>query len=676
MKSAILISIFIGFGLSQAAQAAEQHDVTVFWQAKELLVKDTITPDPHYSQWYLSSRLVPKWIGSRPEKITAQSDQMTAYEFSPSATSITVQYNIPFDLLGIQSDPQSLSLLISSEQGLLPASGALMKIDVRTCLPDNMRSVSQGERTEVSHTRKRRCDSWRENQPQDSLYIVLGTFNEFEKKYADKTYYAFLLQNDAVLAKRYLSQTHNYVQMYEKLISAYPYKKFALVENVDQTGWGMPSFTLLGSQVIRMPFILHTSYPHEILHNWWGNSVFSDNEGGNWSEGLTSYLADHLLQEMKQQDAEHRRSVLQKYRDYVNTGNDFSLMDFRMREDSRTEAVGYGKSLMMFHMLRQQLGDVRFIDILQTFYRDRQFQRAGFSDLQTAFKAGSDASLGRFFSQWWNQTGAPDIALTEAHHTRLGRQYLFSFTLKQVQAGAEYDLSIPVYLQYKEGGVAERQVVRLTKREQTFKLVLREPVLQLSVDPEYDVFRRLKDDETPPSIAQLYAKEKAIFILPDKLPKQTTDKYQKMLSLWQAFYKDITVLDQLPKNIAADTAVWFLDQPPPREMRQWTYRSREDKTVILPLGIDVVDSKQSVVAVTSHKGMAIGWLRVHDVSAVAGLVRKLPHYGKYGVLVFSGADPENKIKQSWPVISHTLSWSESGDFYPWTFPQRKPLYKK
>ena len=38
----------------------------------------------------------------------------------------------------------------------------------------------------------------------------------------------------------------------------------------------MPSFTLLGPQVIRFPFILTSSYPHEILHNWWGNSVFVD----------------------------------------------------------------------------------------------------------------------------------------------------------------------------------------------------------------------------------------------------------------------------------------------------------------------------------------------------------------------------------------------------------------
>ena len=84
------------------------------------------------------------------------------------------------------------------------------------------------------------------------------------------------------------------------------------MENFWETGYGMPSFTLLGQQVIRFPFILHSSYPHEILHNWWGNGVFVDYAGGNWCEGLTAYLADHLIAEQRGQGAEHRRAILQR----------------------------------------------------------------------------------------------------------------------------------------------------------------------------------------------------------------------------------------------------------------------------------------------------------------------------------------------------------------------------
>ena len=142
--------------------------------------------------------------------------------------------------------------------------------------------------------------------------------------------------------------------MYRGLIGPYPYGKFALVENFWETGYGMPSFTLLGPQIIRFPFILTSSYPHEILHNWWGNSVFVDYETGNWCEGLTAYLADHLIQEQRGKGADYRRDTLQKYRDYVRDGRDFPLTEFRSRHSAATEAVGYGKTLMVFHMLRRQ----------------------------------------------------------------------------------------------------------------------------------------------------------------------------------------------------------------------------------------------------------------------------------------------------------------------------------
>jgi aminopeptidase N len=79
----------------------------------------------------------------------------------------------------------------------------------------------------------------------------------------------------------------------------------------------MPSFTLLGPQIIRFPFILTSSYPHEILHNWWGNSVFVDYASGNWCEGLTAYLADHLYAGAAGPGRRVPRDTLQKYRDFV-----------------------------------------------------------------------------------------------------------------------------------------------------------------------------------------------------------------------------------------------------------------------------------------------------------------------------------------------------------------------
>ena len=43
------------------------------------------------------------------------------------------------------------------------------------------------------------------------------------------------------------------------------------------------------------------------------------------------------------------------------------------------------------------------------------------------------------------------------------------------------------------------------------------------------------------------------------------------------------------------------------------------------------------------------WIISDRPDSVPGLMRKLPHYGKYGVLVFKGKAPTNVHKGTWPA---------------------------
>jgi aminopeptidase N len=52
---------------------------------------------------------------------------------------------------------------------------------------------------------------------------------------------------------------------------------------------------------IKKDNIKDTPLGHEIVHQWFGNSVFADFEKGNWHEGLTIYFADHLDEEINNQ---------------------------------------------------------------------------------------------------------------------------------------------------------------------------------------------------------------------------------------------------------------------------------------------------------------------------------------------------------------------------------------
>src|SRR3972149_3830787 len=185
----------------------------------------------------------------------------------------------------------------------------MLTFSLDVALPQNWRAVSQGKRIATGRERVR----WQENQPQDEIHLIAAPFIEYQRSDDGIEALVYLRKDDAELAQRYLDATARYLAIYRKMIGAYPYTKFTLVENFWETGYGMPSFTLLGSQIIRFPFILTTSYPHELLHNYWGNSVYVSTEKGNWCEGLTAYMADHLMKEQMGQGNEYRRTTLQKF---------------------------------------------------------------------------------------------------------------------------------------------------------------------------------------------------------------------------------------------------------------------------------------------------------------------------------------------------------------------------
>ncbi|MBT6046612.1 MAG: signal protein PDZ, partial [Candidatus Scalindua sp.] len=147
----------------------------------------------------------------------------------------------------------------------------LVTFDLDVELPAGWSSVSQGTREKAETGIDFRRDIWVADTPQEEIYLISSVFTEYSQAAGAVEAMAFLRNPDSQLAQKYLDTTAQYLEMYRKLLGPYPYSKFALVENFWETGYGMPSFTLLGPRVIRFPFILHSSYPHEILHNWWGN---------------------------------------------------------------------------------------------------------------------------------------------------------------------------------------------------------------------------------------------------------------------------------------------------------------------------------------------------------------------------------------------------------------------
>ncbi|TXH66657.1 MAG: hypothetical protein E6Q85_10050, partial [Thiothrix sp.] len=407
---------------------------------------------------------------------------------------------VQFDSKGIYLDANS--------QWYPTTSQALHTFELTAELPKDWVSLSQGE--QVSAT-------WQETQPQQAIYFLAGPFKVYSEPGKYATAQVYLQAADDELAKKYLSATHQYLEVYSKQLGAYPYRKFATVESFWETGWGMPSFTLLGSKVMRLPFILSSSFPHEILHNWWGNSVYVDSSQGNWSEGLTAYLADYQMSAGKGEAMNYRRDTVQKYANFTSNFQDFPLKNFQSRHDQTTQAIGYGKSLMLFHMLRQQLGTTAFEKGLQTLYQDYAFKTASFADLQTVFEKVSGQHLQAFFQQWLERTGAPQLALGEHPHIEKNGGTQLNLTLKQTQAGEPYQLRLPVIASFKDGKT-ETQWLDFNTSQQSFKLNYAQKPVAIGIDPEFEVLRIPELGEVPAALNVLYKAKPKTFVIARQVP--------------------------------------------------------------------------------------------------------------------------------------------------------------
>ena len=541
------------------------------------------------------------------------------------------------------------------------------RLDVQ--LPADWDVVSQGSLIQEHITETIRRVTWEEKKPQDDIYLVAGRYQRYQQSAGSIMAYVYLRSPDKALAQKYLDVTEQYITMYSKLIGSYPYTKFALVENFWETGYGMPSFTLLGPKVVRLPFILHTSYPHEILHNYWGNGVFVDYSKGNWSEGLTAYLADHLVSEQGGKGEEYRRDVLQKYTDFVNEGKDFPIARFTSRHSPSSEAVGYGKTMMMFHMLRQELGDKDFINLLRSFYKQYQFKQATFEDLQATLNTliGRDFSL--FFKQWVYQSGAPDILLESAQAEPRNRGYRLKAIVKQTQSGMPYHLTIPIAVHLEGEATAWQTQIGIDQSDNTIELDLPARPVRIDIDPQFDVFRRLDSREIPAALSQGFGAEKPLLILPaDTGNEQLSQAYQLLASTWQKTQSgslEIIRDDQL-ETLPADRTIWILgwqNKFSNQLINTLSEHSVARKKGELHLDRQVYQQDKHAVVLTARQpdnpDLTLLWVASDQPAAITELARKLPHYRKYSYLVFDGNGESEELnninKGQWSVTRSPLT---------------------
>lgn len=439
----------------------------------------------------------------------------------------------------------------------------------------------------------------------------------------------------AGLAAEYLSAAEGFVKLYGRWIGSYPYGEFSIVSSPLPTGFGMPTLTYLGVDVLRLPFIRTSSLGHEILHNWWGNGVYVDWERGNWSEALTTFMADYTYKEREGSDAAREMRV-SWLRDFaaVSPGRDTPLSQFTARSHGTSQVVGYDKGAFLFLMLRDRIGAEAFDAALRLFWRDWRFRRASWADLTRVFEQSADRDLSDFFEQWLSRRGAPRVWIEDARAERVNSTYRVSITLSQ--EGPPYALRVPIMLT-TEAGREERQIDFETPRQE-YTLDLRSKPRTLTLDPEYRLFRRLDPDEAPPILRQVMLDPSTVAIVasPDERVREAGTELARLL---QDSPPKVGEADSLPSG--SPLLVIGLSA----DVDALLHRSA------LPTRPAALQGKGTAQVWTGYQGngKAIAVVSAESLEALRNLLRPLPHHGRQSYLVFEGA--QATLHGVWPARS-------------------------
>jgi len=274
-------------------------------------------------------------------------------------------------------------------------------------------SVSNGILIDVKTNGDRRTYNWRTEYPIATYLIAIysSKYISFNDKYIsldkkdtmDVDY--FVLFDKLENAKVDFSGHVKMLEVLSKLFGEYPFikEKYGVAEFLWFPG-AMEHQTITGvsSNMISGKNFFEDTYVHELAHQWWGNAVSPKSWKDIWlNEGFATY-SEALYYEALSGKKALQSTMISKY----SSNFSGSLSEPGTYLFTRTM---YDKGAWVLHMLRWEVGDSSFFNILKTYYETFKYSNASTTDFKNICEKVSEKNLDKFFEQWVYKEGQIEI---------------------------------------------------------------------------------------------------------------------------------------------------------------------------------------------------------------------------------------------------------------------------
>lgn len=221
---------------------------------------------------------------------------------------------------------------------------------------------------------------------------------------------------------------------------------------------------------------------HELAHQWWGNLVTCRTWSDFWlNEGMATFFVAAFKERFWGSDEYDREMAMARlrYENALASGQGRPLVYTKWKtSDEMGGPVTYSRGALVLHLLRRQLGETAFWNGIREFTRAHAGGSVDSSDLRVALEKASGQDLRAFFAQW--VTG--DVPSLFARHRVVAGGV--EIEIEQRQASV---WTFPLELAVQTATQRITRRVQVTKRIETFRFAVSEPLLSVVVDAKRDL---------------------------------------------------------------------------------------------------------------------------------------------------------------------------------------------
>lgn len=300
----------------------------------------------------------------------------------------------------------------------------------------------------------------------------------------------------------------------------YPFAKYyqfaaegigGAMENISLVSWD-DRFLLDATLESEERDLIDSINVHEMAHSWFGDRVVCRDFAHSWlKEGWATYMESCWHEERGGRDAldVHLWKLADVY--FTEVDERYARPIVTRTYDSSFDLFDghlYPGAALRIHMLRRTLGEEAFWGAVRDYLTAHAGGLVETDDFRRALEARSGVSLERFFEQWFEKPGFPDLEVRFRHDPE-AREGVFELVQKQADektgVGA---FSFELDLQFGSASRPQSQRVAVHARRTLAVVPLDAAPEVLRVDPHGSTLHRLDfDPGAPVLLRQLVASD-------------------------------------------------------------------------------------------------------------------------------------------------------------------------